>query len=237
MDLCYDYPHGCIKATVSHVQTRFPMGSIFCEAWGVGMLNFSTNIFGHSPHFDGIVGLGRPESLDVVMNSAPTQTPFQKLFECERIPQVFFLYFHSSWGKLFMGEPPAASHRQQLKTYHGASPYMWILVADSIHIGIWKWDTQPCEFNTGSPYLGIPHKHLLDVLESLKGQKDPVHHRYLVRCPSASLRYPDIQFFFNGDEYYLGEGIYINPTPVYAGYCQLLLTPSHRSNWILGIPW
>eukprot|EP00126_Sphaerothecum_destruens_P007451 Sdes_comp19857_c0_seq1m12102 len=240
MDICYEHPLGCIKATVAHVWVGLKGKNIQVFAWTIGMLNSSTGIFGEDPQFDGLMGLGRADNLEVVHNWFPEQpkmTMFQNLLHLSELKTEFSVYLRQGWGKLDLGYSVPAHYKPPLNIFPGASSNFWILLADNIHLGEFEWWNQPCEFNTGSPNIGIPDRYFTKVLQSLEAKIDPESGTYLVKCPDKITRYPSFQFTFYGVPYKLEDTMFVNPNPIRPGYCQLLFAPSHRPYWILGIPW
>eukprot|EP00126_Sphaerothecum_destruens_P009633 Sdes_comp20551_c0_seq3m15310 len=240
LSVCYDYPPGCINATVASILIGFTGDTIRVFDKTIGMMNSSTGIFTNASKFDGILGMGRHENLFVFDISVPppSSTVLENLLGVKYLTKVFFVYFHQGKGKLDLGSEAPSRFKKPLIGYPGASPILWMLLADNVKYGSLEWSSQACEFNTGWPYIGIPDDDFSQIMHAIQAKPVPGTSEYAVRFLERGAKYPDLQFTFAGNTYFLPATMYVAPdTTGRKKYCSIHFAPSHKQYWILGVPW
>eukprot|EP00126_Sphaerothecum_destruens_P009632 Sdes_comp20551_c0_seq2m15309 len=153
--------------------------------------------------------MGRPENLVVFYALAPPppKTPFENLIVEEKVPTVFFVYFRQGRGALDLGLEVTSHFTEPMDTYPGASPVLWMLLAQTIKFDSFEWKNQGCEFSTGWPFIGIPDEYFNQIANLLKAMPVPGKEEYTVICLSQSVTYPDLQFTFRGYTYQLPASV------------------------------
>eukprot|EP00126_Sphaerothecum_destruens_P006232 Sdes_comp19278_c0_seq1m10291 len=151
---------GYVRATVVTVDVKFRPYSEECMQTTVGMLNYSLNVFHQHSPFDGMLGLGRPDNLEVWDAGKPKETPFQKLLDCLGNPPLFYVYMRQFSGVLSLGYPDPTLYHQPFLEIPVIGDIEWGFKAEKITLGDYSAGrSQEVILDTGSPVIMIPAQY------------------------------------------------------------------------------
>eukprot|EP00126_Sphaerothecum_destruens_P002662 Sdes_comp16093_c0_seq1m5306 len=225
------YELGSAEANV--VTLKSQLGDYQCKQTTWGALYKSTGLFGEDD-FDGILGLGRPQTLFVWDAQGPKMTPFQKLLASHQLPMIFALRYKKPYGELVLGGYQQYHFKPPLTYVSVIDPNLWMVALTSVDMGSSRITSYGYAFiDSGHTWFMAPQQQFDQMAKLVNAHYNPAFKAWLVDC-NPPTPYPNLYLSFGSAKFTFKPQHYIYT--LIPNTCVFAFTrgPPDSKLWIMG---